>query len=129
MKIVKVKGKIVDELLSMARSGKIILLNGEFIISRRILESAYLKAERAFNEGTNISRDLGTEIMLYLSGDRQVSRAIEKFGAGKSEINYIIFDGDFNPADYGLTEIEEENNTNEKILEELEKIAIFELKK
>ncbi|PMP75912.1 MAG: hypothetical protein C0180_00040 [Aciduliprofundum sp.] len=129
MRIYKVKGRPDEDLISMAKSGKLVIINAEKVISSKLVESAYLKAKRSFEEGTNISRDMGTEVMLYLSGNRQVSEAIRNYGIGDSEIYYIIAEGEFNPADHGLLEIADNHNADERLMEELEKIAMFDIKK
>lgn len=130
MRVYRVRGKPDEKLISLIKEGKIILVNADNILSRKIVESAYLKAKRSFLTGTNISRDMETEVMLYLSGNRQVSHAIAKFGAGDYGDYYIIADDKFIPKEFGFVEINEnEEIPLESILKDLEKVAIFEIKK
>ncbi len=130
MKIFYVRGKPEREIMEKVRNGEIIIIKGEKIISMKIIESAYLKAKRAFQYGKNISRDLGTETMLYLSSNRQVSQALEEFGAEGYGNYFIISENDFIPEAFGMEEINFSENKNlDDILKEMEKIALFEIKK
>ncbi len=52
------------------------------------LRSAVEHAQRAFEQGRNRSRDLGTETLLYCAAERQIKNAIELLGITE-EINEI----------------------------------------
>lgn len=56
------------------------------------LLSAWEKAERAFRRGTNVARDRMVEVLLYASGERQISTALEKMGlrAGSSRLVLLV---------------------------------------
>lgn len=56
------------------------LLDADAVYNERHLNSAIAHAERAFQQGRNAAKTLGAEILLYASGERQVSRAIERVG-------------------------------------------------
>ncbi len=51
--------------------------NADLIAGREHLEYAVTKAIEAFHNKTNLARDLGMEIMLYLRGRRQIEKALE----------------------------------------------------
>ncbi|MCL2143372.1 MAG: hypothetical protein FWH44_03835 [Methanomassiliicoccaceae archaeon] len=88
----------------------VILMNPEYVCGRDHILSAVLHAERAFGHGTNRSKTLLTETLLYAAGERQISKALAKmrpeegcaeiviavFGAGDlrlEEIGAVIDDG------------------------------------
>jgi KEOPS complex subunit Cgi121 len=76
------------DLLSAKHGVTLCLFDADAVYSPRHLESAIVHAERAFQEGTNAAKTLASEIFLYLTGERQVSRALELGGvrAGLSQV-------------------------------------------
>jgi KEOPS complex subunit Cgi121 len=58
--------------------GDVILMNPEFVCGRDHILSAVMHAERAFEHGTNRSKSLLTETLLYAAGERQISKALAK---------------------------------------------------
>jgi KEOPS complex subunit Cgi121 len=76
--------------------GDVILMNPEFVCGRDHLLSAAAHAERAFRHGTNRSKTLLTETILYAAGERQISKALAKMrpGAGCEELVAVVFDVD-----------------------------------
>ncbi|MDI6896944.1 KEOPS complex subunit Cgi121 [Methanocella conradii] len=52
-------------------------VNADLIAGRGHLEYAVSKAMEAFQNKTNLARDPGMEIMLYLRGKRQIEKALE----------------------------------------------------
>lgn len=52
--------------------------------------SAFEHARRAFDEGRNSSRTLATEVLLYASGERQISESIEKMGIKDGTTEFCI---------------------------------------
>lgn len=56
----------------------IVLLNPECVMGKDHLESAVMHAERAMRNGTNRSKSLISEIILYSAWERQINKAIEK---------------------------------------------------
>lgn len=55
-----------------------VILDPQQIYGKEMLLSAVEHAERAFARGENSSKTLLTEIILYSSGERQISKAITK---------------------------------------------------
>lgn len=64
----------------MRRDPRIQAFDARLVFGREHLESAVEHALRAFEQGRNTCRDLRTEIVLYASGERQISTAISKLG-------------------------------------------------
>ena len=58
--------------------GDAILMDHNFVCGRDHVLSAVMHAERAFNSGTNRSKTLLTEIIMYAAGERQISKALSK---------------------------------------------------
>jgi len=123
--IVLARLKINDEIKNLVKEGKIILVRKNDIPSKKVIESAYLKAKRSFERGTNISRDIETETILYVSGERQISKAMEKYGLNGDDLYYIIQEDEI----LKNIEIVEENEEKEKIFDFLERVALLEIKK
>jgi KEOPS complex subunit Cgi121 len=58
--------------------GDVVLLDPRMVCGKDHIVSAVMHAERAFANGTNRSKTLLTETILYAAGDRQIGRAMEK---------------------------------------------------
>ncbi|MFQ5910791.1 MAG: KEOPS complex subunit Cgi121 [Thermoplasmata archaeon] len=98
--IAGVRGRVsnCEDILQAAREfcgseGSVQLMRASMVFGRIHLESAVDHAIRSFEQGRNSSNSLATETLLYASGMRQISRAIEKMGIkeGDSEIAIVAF--------------------------------------
>lgn len=83
--VVGLRGKasfeeMVEHFTSMG--GEVVLLNPDAVCGRDHVVSAVMHAERAFREGTNRSKTLLTEIILYAAWERQVGKALSKMRPG-----------------------------------------------
>ncbi|MHC1680330.1 MAG: KEOPS complex subunit Cgi121 [Methanomassiliicoccales archaeon] len=58
----------------------IVLMDADMVCGIDHLDSAVLHARRAFERGTNASNTLGMEVILYASGEKQISKAKKKMG-------------------------------------------------
>lgn len=58
----------------------IVLMDADKICGPDHLVSAVWHARRAFEQGTAASNTLGMEVILYASGERQISKAKKKMG-------------------------------------------------
>lgn len=67
-----------------------VLFDSDYICGKDHLLSAYIHAERVFERGTNRSRDLVSEIILYASADRQIGRAIKKMSPKKDRDEFVV---------------------------------------
>ena len=67
---------IVEHFAEMG--GDVVLLDPNMVCGRDHVLSAVMHAERALADGTNRSKALLTEIILYAAGERQIGRAMEK---------------------------------------------------
>ncbi len=66
-------------------------LNADLVAGRGHIEFAADKAVEAFRRKTNLARDLGMEIMLYLRGRRQIEKALEMgVRPGKNNVAIVI---------------------------------------
>jgi len=59
---------------------EILLMDADLVFGRIHIESAVEHAFRAFERGTEVAETKMLEVMLYSSGERQLSSAIEKMG-------------------------------------------------
>lgn len=59
---------------------EVALLDADKVCGTDHLESAVMHARRAFERGTNAANTLGMEVILYASGERQISKAKRKMG-------------------------------------------------
>jgi tRNA threonylcarbamoyladenosine modification (KEOPS) complex Cgi121 subunit len=62
------------------------LFNHQIIISKNQIESAIWHAIQGYNSKNMISKELGLEVLVYLSGQRQIAKAISKFGIPKTNL-------------------------------------------
>jgi KEOPS complex subunit Cgi121 len=67
-----------------------LCLDAKVVCGREHIESAVMHAERAFNYGTNSSDSFAVEVMLYASGERQLSKAMAKMGVKKGDVDVVI---------------------------------------
>jgi len=74
--------------------GDVILLNSEFVCGKDHILSAFMHAERAFAYGTNRSKTLLTETILYAAGERQISKALAKMRPSGESIVAAVLDVD-----------------------------------
>ena len=59
---------------------EVVLMDADKVCGVGHLESAVFHARRAFERGANASNTLGMEVILYASGERQISKAKKKMG-------------------------------------------------
>ena len=73
--------------------GDVVLFDPSMVCGRDHILSAVMHAERAFRNGTNRSKTLLTETILYAAGERQIGRATEKMRPkdGKKEMVAALF--------------------------------------
>lgn len=78
--------------LSAEMEIEIQVLDANLVFGKEHLVVAIEKADRAFSQGRNISKTMGTEIMLYAGAERQISKAIEKMGLkpGIEELAIVV---------------------------------------
>lgn len=58
----------------------VLLMDADMVCGADHIFSAVLHARRAFERNSNSSKTLGMEVMLYASGERQISKAKRKMG-------------------------------------------------
>ena len=68
--------KAVEHFTSLG--GEVILLNPLYVYGERHVLSAVMHAERAFANGAHRSKTLLTETIMYIAGERQASKALNK---------------------------------------------------
>ncbi len=61
-------------------AAEIVLMDADKVCGVDHLESAVLHAQRAFERQANAANTLGMEVILYASGERQISKAKKKMG-------------------------------------------------
>ena len=68
--------------------GEVLVLRGDLVFGYDHLRSALYHAKRAIRDGRNSSESLAMETLLYASGERQLSTAINKMSvdAGSDEV-------------------------------------------
>ncbi len=92
--------RALAELQTFARSrgGWGQLLDAAHVVGRDHLVAAHALAKRAFDRGTNATASMEMEFLLYASGERQISRAIEAAGVRKRRPFVLVVSGGV-PAD------------------------------
>lgn len=75
---------------------ELVLLDADRVCGVDHLFSAVAHARRAFERGTNSSNTLGMEVILYASGERQISKAKRKMGLHKDteRVALVALEGD-----------------------------------
>ena len=69
-----------DDMVShfTSQGGDVVIMDPMYVCGKNHIVSAVRHAERSFEHGTNRSKTLLTEILLYAAGERQISKALEK---------------------------------------------------
>lgn len=99
------------------------IVDASYIAGKPHLLFAFLNAKKSFEEGLAISENLEMETLLYASGSRQISRAIEMLGVRPrtSKIGVIVF------ASSG-SEVEEAENKLIKLVAGVRDDSVLEIK-
>jgi len=96
VQVIGIKGDLgFDEIIKhfTELGGDVVLLDPGMVCGKDHILSAVMHAERAITNGTNRSKTLLTETILYAAGERQIGRAIEKMRPkdGKSGMVAVLF--------------------------------------
>ena len=92
LKVIGIKGNapfqsIVDHFISLG--GEVVLMNPMYVYGKDHIISAVEHAERAFRNGTNRSKTIMMEIIMYAAGDRQISSALSKMKPRPDTTEYV----------------------------------------
>lgn len=66
------------------------LMNADAIAGKKHLEHGIVHGIKAFERGENLAKDLGIEILLRTSGQRQISKAFKILGLKEGKMNVVI---------------------------------------
>ena len=97
MKIIGCRGDIdqVTEVISSINEYaeknhvEIQLFDACMVFGSQHLVSAFEHAKRSMQRGENATHNIGMEILLYASGERQIKKAIKKMGIKKDRSSYV----------------------------------------
>ena len=70
--------------------GIIQLMNADAIAGMEHLQHGTIHAINAFKRGENLANDLGIEVMLRTSGQRQISKAFDILGLKEGKMNIAV---------------------------------------
>ena len=91
--------EIIDHFTS--KGGDCVLLNPLYVYGEKHILSAVMHAERSWDNGTHRAKSFLSEVIMYISGERQVSKALKKMKPVSNEMVAVLFD----IADPGIDEI------------------------
>ena len=84
-------GDTLDKINSIRQDGEIIqLLNADSIVSKNHIIHGVNQAFLAFERGENLANDIGVEIVLRCSAQRQISKAFNMLGLHEGEMNLCV---------------------------------------
>ncbi|MBO7212508.1 MAG: hypothetical protein J6V44_16115 [Methanobrevibacter sp.] len=100
--------------------GIIQLMNADAIAGKKHHEQGVIHAMNAFKRGENLAKDLGIEILIRTSAQRQISKAFDILGLkeGKMNIAVVLIDC----PDYFVDELSDIFTRNDAVLEADESI-------
>ena len=103
-------------------AGIIQLMNADAIAGKKHLEQGTIHAINAFKRGDNLAKDLGIEILIRTSAQRQISKAFDILGLreGKMNIAVVLIDC----PDYFIDELSDMFVRNDAVLEADESILL-----
>ena len=70
--------------------GIIQLMNADAIAGKEHLQHGTIHAINAFKRGENLANDLGIEVLLRTSGQRQISKAFDILGLKEGKMNMAV---------------------------------------
>jgi len=97
MEIIGLRGNVpFEEMSERLRStgADVAIMDAEMVFGRIHAISAADHAERSFVNGTNRSKTFLTEFLMYMAGERQISKALERMKPKGRDIVAVIFSGD-----------------------------------
>ncbi len=100
--------------------GIIQLMNAKAIAGRKHLEQGVVQAMKSFERGENLANDLGIEILLRTSAQRQISKAFEILGLHEGEMDMAVVMIDC--PDYFIDELSEHFIRDDDVLKADESI-------
>ena len=77
-----------------SKGGEVVLLNPLYVYGEKHVLSAVMHAERAFANGSHRSKTILTETIMYVSGERQVSKALRIMRPPSDAAVAVLFDID-----------------------------------
>ena len=80
-------GNLMNEINKISKNCTIQLLNADGIAGHEHILHATIHAIKAFERGENIAKDLGLEICVRASAQRQISKALSILGINEGEMN------------------------------------------
>ncbi len=80
-----------DEIIShfTGMGGEVVLMDPDMVAGRDHVLSAAMHAERSFAEGTNRSKTILTEIILYSAWERQIPKAVARMKPKEGRNEYV----------------------------------------
>ena len=91
------RGEISETMAKELASQGVFVFNARCVGGKEHLEFSYIKAKEAFKSGNNIAKNFHLEIMLVLSGRRQIKDALSLCGinnvdkiAAISEMDFVL---------------------------------------
>ena len=95
--VVSTKEKLFERLSALQAKGNAVqLFNADAVIDELHLNAAYENAMRAFEEGTNIARNVAVEMLLFAAFTTQIGEAVKLAGFGGGSA--VLFSADGNGA-------------------------------
>ena len=80
-------GKLMSDINEISKDCTVQLLNADGIAGREHIIHAAVHAVKAFERDENIAKDLGLEICVRASAQRQISKALSILGIKEGEMN------------------------------------------
>lgn len=118
--------KTLDEIDNIRNSccdvGIIQLMDADSIAGKEHLQHGIVHAMNAFERGDNLAKDLGIEILIRTSAQRQISKAFDILGLKEGEMNMAIVMIDC--PDYFIDELNNMFVRNDAVLEADESILM-----
>jgi len=113
---------IVGHFTSMG--GEVVLLDPDMVVGRDHIISAAMHAERSFSEGTNRSKTVLTEIILYSAWERQISKALSKMKPKDGRDEYVALLIDIDDPDLGAIGMERDDSLIEATDSKAERLGL-----
>ncbi len=93
-----------------SKGGEVILLNPLYVYGKNHVLTAILHAERAFANSSNRSKNILTETIMYISGERQVSKALKRMKPSTDSVECVAVLFDIKDPELELLNVERDDS-------------------
>ncbi len=116
-----------DDIVShfTSKGGEVVLMDPDMVVGKDHIICAANHAKRSFDEGTNRSKTILTEIILYSAWERQISKAIAKMKPKEGRNEYVALLIDIDDPELSKIGMERDDSLMEPTEEKADRLGLI----